>query len=67
MEKLWKIYTGEKLSEGKLFNGGKEPYRGGRMAKRKGVTHPSKGVDKKERVKMGALKDAREKDRRAKK
>ena len=37
------------------------------MAKRKGVTPLSKGVDKKERVKMGAIKDAREKDRRAKK
>ena len=38
-----------------------------RMTKRKGFAPLSKGVDKKERVKMGAIKDAREKDRRVKK
>ena len=38
-----------------------------RIAKRKGFAPLRKGVHKKERVKMGALKDAREKDHRAKK
>ena len=37
-----------------------------RMAKRKGAAPLRKGVDKKERVKVGALKDAQEKARRAK-
>ena len=37
-----------------------------RMAKRKGFAPLGKGVDKKERVKIGAVKDARDKDRRAK-
>lgn len=37
------------------------------MAKKKGAAPLRKGVDKKERVKMGALRDAREKDHGAKK
>lgn len=34
------------------------------MAKKKGVALRGKGVDKKERVKIQAIKDAQEKDRR---
>ena len=37
-----------------------------RMARKKGVAPLGKGVDKKERVKIGAIKDAQEKDRRTK-
>lgn len=35
------------------------------MVKRKGIAPLGKGVDKKERVKIGAVKDAKDKDRRA--
>lgn len=57
---------GGKAPGGKQLTVGRNRIEAARMTKRKGVAPLRKGMDKKERVKVAALKDAQEKDRRAK-